>query len=248
MFKVLKRTENLTDLDECECFEVCQSCSWAKVDGEQNIDNCGNVSQLVMFRVLQRLENGQILVIVGMFCCSSVMFKVLKLVGRRLILTTVGMLCSSSVVFRLQTLMENRWILMIVGIFCSLSVMFKVLKRVENRRMLMTVIFCSSSIVFKVLKRMENRQTLTVLVVDNRPRHEGQTDTLFFQCLISSCWIGWEEGVGGREGGGGGKRGRGWGGQLDKLLVIFSANLALMCVCEEEGTVAVLYNRGLCWV
>jgi len=102
--------------------------------------------------------------------------------------------------------------------------------------------------VFKVLKRMENRQTLTVLVVDNRPRHEGQTDTLFFQCLISSCWIGWEEGVGGREGGGGGKRGRGWGGQLDKLLVIFSANLALMCVCEEEGTVAVLYNRGLCWV
>ena len=56
--------------------------------------------------------------------------------------------------------------------------------------------------------------------------------------------------------GGGGKRGRGWGDERegvgvgswkDKLLVIFSANLALMCVCEEEGTVAVLYNCGLCW-
>lgn len=50
------------------------------------------------------------------------------------------------------------------------------------------------------------------------------------------------EGVGGREGG------VGVGSWKDKLLVIFSANLALMCVCEEEGTVAVLYNRGLCWV
>ena len=44
--------------------------------------------------------------------------------------------------------------------------------------------FCSSSIVFKVLKRMENRQTLTVLVVDNRPRHEGLTPVYFTSSFL----------------------------------------------------------------
>ena len=57
MFKVLKRTENRQILMTVNVLKFVSHVQSAEADGEQNIDNCGNVLQLVMFRVLKLMEN-----------------------------------------------------------------------------------------------------------------------------------------------------------------------------------------------